>query len=107
MSNSSLIKASIRKNDEFYTRLQDIEKELINYKNKLKDKVIFCNCDDPNWSNFYKYFELKFFDFKLKKIITTHYVKNAGGGYLYAWNILEWKEWINNPKKTLARRWWL
>ena len=44
--------AKNNKNDEFYTQLTDIEKELKNYKEYFKDKVIFCNCDDPYESNF-------------------------------------------------------
>jgi hypothetical protein len=65
------------KNDEFYTRLEDIEKELKYYKNKFKGKVIFCNCDDPESSNFWKFFSTKFEFFELKKLISTHYVKNG------------------------------
>ena len=49
--NANLSKAKNAKNDEFYTRLEDIEKELNEYDPKVfKDKVIFCNCDDPTSS---------------------------------------------------------
>lgn len=74
-SNSNLHKAREVKNDEFYTLLPDIEKELKNYKEYLRDKVIFCNCDDPEWSNFYKYFSLNFKHLGIKKVITTHFEK--------------------------------
>lgn len=48
--NSNLHRAKMKKNDEFYTRLEDIEKELSHYLSYLKDKVIYCNCDDPSFS---------------------------------------------------------
>ena len=52
--NAYLAEAKKNKNDEFYTRFEDIEKELSFYKDKLKDKIIYCNCDNPNESNFWK-----------------------------------------------------
>lgn len=73
-NNTGLTSAKNAKNDEFYTQLPDIEKELIHYKSQLKCKAVFCNCDDPAESNFFFYFVLKFKELKLKKIITTHYV---------------------------------
>lgn len=72
-SNRALHNAKILKNDEFYTQLSDIEKELKHYKDHLKGTVVFCNCDDPDWSNFWKYFHLYFEFLGLKKLITTHY----------------------------------
>lgn len=71
--NSNLNNAKKAKNDEFYTRLVDIENELRHYKEQFEDKVILCNCDDPFESNFFKYFALKFNDLKLKKLICTCY----------------------------------
>lgn len=61
------------KKDEFYTQLTDIEKELGHYKEYFKGKVIFCNCDDPEESNFWHYFSLNFEWLGLKKLIATHY----------------------------------
>ena len=61
------------KNDEFYTQLSDIEKELKYYKKYFEDKVVFCNCDDPYESDFFKYFALNFNELKLKKLICTCY----------------------------------
>jgi hypothetical protein len=61
------------KNDEFYTQLSDIEKELKNYKHSFKDKVVLCNCDDPRVSNFFHYFSYNFEKLGLKKLITTCY----------------------------------
>jgi len=72
-SNANLKTASKAKSDEFYTQLSDIEKELGNYKDHLKNKVIFCNCDDPEESNFWNYFALNFEFLGLKKLVSTHY----------------------------------
>lgn len=71
--NDNLHKAKEAKNDEFYTQIADIEKELKHYKEHFKGKTVFCNCDDPEWSNFWKYFHLNFGLLGLKKLITTHY----------------------------------
>jgi len=71
--NKSLHRANIAKNDEFYTQLTDIEKELRHYKKYFKGKIIFCNCDDPEYSNFWKYFSLNFEFLGLKKLIATHF----------------------------------
>ena len=73
MANKNLHSAKKAKKDEFYTQISDIEKELFHYREHFKDKVIFCNCDDPRESNFFKYFALNFEFFWLKKLITTHY----------------------------------
>ena len=54
--NASLNKANLAKQDEFYTQLTDIEKELRHYRKHFKGKTILCNCDDPFESNFFKYF---------------------------------------------------
>ena len=73
MANANLHKAKTAKNDEFYTQLSDVSKELMHYKEHFKDKVVFCNCDDPSWSAFWKYFHLNFSHLGLKKLISTHY----------------------------------
>lgn len=73
MGNKNLRKARKEKKDEFYTQMTDIEKELKHYKDQLKGKIIFCNCDDPECSNFWKYFELNFHNLGLKKLVATHY----------------------------------
>ncbi|OGJ05185.1 modification methylase [Candidatus Nomurabacteria bacterium RIFOXYC2_FULL_36_19] len=72
-SNKNLKKANTAKSDEFYTQISDIEKELGNYKKHLKNKVIFCNCDDPEESHFWKYFAENFEHLGLKKLVSTHY----------------------------------
>lgn len=72
-SNSNLHKANKAKKDEFYTQLVDIEKELKHYKEQFKGKVVYCNCDDPFESNFFKYFASNFNALGLKKLIATSY----------------------------------
>ena len=71
--NKQLTNARANKNDEFYTQLTDIEKELRYYKKHFKNKVIFCNCDDPRVSQFFHYFSHQFETLGLKKLITTCY----------------------------------
>ena len=71
--NRSLHAAKATKQDEFYTQLSDIEKELRHYTKHLKGKTVLCNCDDPKVSNFFHYFSYKFEKLKLKKLITTCY----------------------------------
>ena len=70
-TNGNLRKAKKEKNDEFYTQLTDIEKELVHYKEHFKDKVVYCNCDDPTYSNFWVYFHLNFEFLGLKKLVAT------------------------------------
>lgn len=71
--NFNLNKARSSEQDEFYTKITDIEKELRHYKRYLGNKTVFCNCDDPQSSNFWKYFELNFNHLGLKKLVSTHY----------------------------------
>lgn len=73
MAHKTLKKAITEKNDEFYTQLSDIEKELRHYKDQLKNKVVYCNADDPFESNFFKYFASNFNLLELKKLIATSY----------------------------------
>lgn len=73
MANKNLTNARKNKKDEFYTMLTDIEKELKHYKSQFKDKIVYCNCDDPEESEFWKFFELNFEEYGLKKLISTHY----------------------------------
>ena len=71
--NRDLIKAKEQKKDEFYTQLTDIEKEMKHYTAHFRGKTIFLNCDDPEYSNFWMYFQLNFYQLGLKKLISTHY----------------------------------
>lgn len=74
--NRSLGVAKVAKEDEFYTQLTDVEKEMRHYRRHFTNKTIFCNCDDPFESNFFKYFVLNFNRLGLKKLIATCYVSS-------------------------------
>lgn len=76
VQHSLLNKAKVNKKDEFYTQLIDIERELQYYSGQFKDKTVFCNCDDPTVSNFYRYFVENFEKLGIKKIICACYRKN-------------------------------
>lgn len=73
MAREDLKGAKSAKQDEFYTQLDDISKELKYYKQHFQGKVVLCNCDDPYESNFFKYFALNFNQLGLKKLIATCY----------------------------------
>lgn len=77
MANSNLTQAKKSKNDEFYTQFHDIQKEIEAYleydENTFRDKVVYCNADDPFESNFFRYFVLNFKRLGLKQLITTSY----------------------------------
>lgn len=72
-SNSNLINAKVADSDEFYTQMSDIEKELNHYLNHFENAVVYCNCDDPACSNFWRFFHLNFNNLGLKKLIATFY----------------------------------
>lgn len=78
--NANLNRAAKAKQDEFYTQLADIEQELKHYKDHFRGKVVYCNCDDPYESNFFKYFASNFNALGLKKLITTSYVGSPISG---------------------------
>lgn len=84
--NKNLNDAKKNKNDEFYTLLPDIEKELQHYKEQFENKIVYCNCDDPTISNFWKYFYDNFKDLKLKKLIATHYNRTDNPVYKWEYN---------------------
>lgn len=73
VANSNLHDAKKNKKDEFYTQLSDIENELQHYKEHFKDKIVYCNCDDPLQSAFFEYFFKNFKWLDLKALITTCY----------------------------------
>lgn len=79
---ATLDSAKYNKKDEFYTLYKDIEKELSLYTNHFKGKIVYCNCDNPKYSNFWKYFYNNFKHLHLKKLIATYYNPN---GNAYAW----------------------
>ena len=76
-TNDTLHKAKSSKSDEFYTLLEDIERELAFYKEQFRGKTIYCNCDNPQKSNFFKYFFDNFKALGLKKLIASAYVQNT------------------------------
>ncbi len=71
--NKNLHSAKANKNDEFYTQISDIERELKHYKSHFENKVVYCNCDDPKISNFFHFFSHQFDILKINKLITTCY----------------------------------
>ena len=82
VKNSNLSKAKKEKNDEFYTKLTDIENELYHYWPHFKGKTIYCNCDDAKASKFFFYFSRQFEHLGLKKLIATSYNENGHGSVL-------------------------
>ena len=72
-TNELLQKAKKSKSDEFYTQLSDIESELQHYKSHFENKVVYCNCDDPQNSNFFNYFASNFKELGIKKLIASCY----------------------------------
>ena len=96
MPREGLTAARQARNDEFYTKLDDIAKELKFYKQYFKDKVVLCNCDDPYESNFFKYFALNFNQLGLKKLIATCYDGSPVSGNEL---LLDFGDTIDDPKK--------
>ncbi len=72
-TNQTLHKARAVKDDEFYTRLEDIENELKHHKRHFNDKIVCCNCDNPKKSAFWKYFHINFARLGLRELISTYY----------------------------------
>lgn len=70
-----------KNNDEFYTRLSDVENELRHYTEHFEGKTVLCNCDDPTWSAFWKYFHMNFSVLGIKKLIGTHYETEKPNSY--------------------------
>lgn len=102
MANKTLKDAKSNKNDEWYTRIEDISEELNNYKKHFKDKVVLCNCDDPEWSNFWIFFHQNFEEFGLKKLISTHYNKDGSSSYVMEYtggNDVDPKDWHQRSLK--------
>jgi hypothetical protein len=107
MPNNNLTEAKRAKNDEFYTQYPDIEKEMNAYldfnPNVFRGKTVLLPCDDPEWSNFTKYFAQNFDLFGLKKLVSTSYAHNSKHYKgTYQRGIPNWKrlfEWrCNSPR---------
>ena len=95
--NANLHRASRAKNDEFYTRLEDIEEELVHYWEHFKGKVVYCNCDDPTESNFFHYFSFKFKELGLKRLIATSYSGGNGNSKIAYCLIYDGEQDGNEP----------
>ena len=78
--------AKVNKADEFYTTYEDIEKECINYSSLFRNKIIYCNCDNPARSEFFHYFASNFFSLGLKKLVCTCYDKNLAPTEISLWD---------------------
>ena len=105
-ANSNLHKAKNAKNDEFYTQYNDIEREMQAYleydPDVFRGKTILLPCDDPEWSNFTKYFAQNFEAFGLKKLISTSYAYiNKGLGPDYQPSLLEASDSKFDQEKTV------
>ena len=101
-NNKNMHKAKVAKDDEFFTLYTDVEKELSLYSQYIKDKVIYCNCDNPYVSNFFRYFANNFKDLGIKKVIATCY--NNGKGAFKAvleHQVEDVEKWLNNGNVTL------
>ena len=105
MTKETLSNARKSKNDEFYTLLTDIEKELMHYKEIFVGKTIYCNCDDPVKSNFVQWFYMRFNILHLKRIIVTAYNSNTcnGGGIIGIPISLQWTRKLLTLAKKLIR----
>src|SRR5690349_8052084 len=108
MANSKLTNAKNAKNDEFYTQYHDIEKEIsayLDFNPKIfKGKTILLPCDDPEWSNFTKFFAQNFQRFSLKKLISTSYAeysKNFKSNYQPS--LFETSDPQYDKKKTIKK----
>ena len=97
--NSTLGAAKAAKNDEFYTQRQDIENELSHYEDHFRGKVVYCNCDDPAESEFWKFFQRNFTAWGLKRLIATHYEPNDQN-FSYMIEMKPGDPWDKEPEKV-------
>lgn len=95
-TNKNLHSAKKQKNDEFYTQIKDIEQELMHYEHHFYEKTIYLNCDDPQSSEFWKFFVQKFKDYHIKKLIATHYESNKPN-FIYEINATDTQRTIITP----------
>jgi len=108
VANANLIAAKAAKVDEYYTVWADIEREMNAYleydQDVFRGKTILLPCDDPEWSNFTKFFALHFTDFGLKKLISTSYAPNSNAGAaFYTPTLFETEQPGYDPEKSLER----
>lgn len=86
MSNSGLLKAKFNKNDEFYTRYDDIGNEVNSHIKYFEGKVVYCNCDNPSYSNFWKFFYNNFSALKLEKLIASYISYDDNPSFIYEYD---------------------
>lgn len=98
--NKGLNNANKAKKDEFYTQLVDIEREMQHYREFFCNKVVFCNCDDPYESNFFKYFALNFNRLRLKKLISVSYASSPIVGKEMNLYEEQGKEWVISKNRA-------
>ena len=96
MKNSNLAAAKRAKNDEFYTCREDIEVELAHYAESFRGKTVYCNCDDPDSSEFWRFFQRNFNAWGLKRLIATHYEPDAAN-YSYMLEMNPGDAWDGTP----------
>lgn len=84
--NRNLIDARIKKDDEYYTQLEDIEKEVTYYKNQLEDKIVYLNCDNPKYSQFWTFFINNFKSWNIKGLVATYY-EPVDGSTVYCYTV--------------------
>lgn len=104
-ANTHLSSAKSAKNDEFYTQWADIQREMNAYREYdpevFRDKAILLPCDDPEWSNFAKFFALHFMDYGIKKLISTSYAPDSNPAVeYYAPTLFETEDPQFDPVKT-------
>lgn len=99
MANDSLHAAKMAKKDEFYTQRQDIENELAHYAEHFRDKVVYCNCDDPAESEFWKFFQRNFTTWGLKRLIATHFETDEQN-YSYMIEMKPGDPWDKEPEQV-------
>lgn len=102
MGNINLVAAKRAKNDEFYTRREDIENELMHYRDHFTGKTVYCNCDDPVTSEFWKFFQRNFSAWGLKRLIATHYEPDAVN-YSYMIEMNPGDAWDGTPVRKLIQ----
>ena len=97
-TNTNLRKAAKVKNDEFYTRYEDIENEVMKYRKQFKDKIVYLPCDDPaeKKSEFWSFFVNNFDAFGLKKLIATHFDENGRAYKIWIDSDLNNDGWIDD-----------
>lgn len=104
LSKESLVVSKLGKNDEFYTQINDIENEVKKHKRHFKNKVIYCNCDDPRESKFYQHFMKKFDVYGLKRLIATCYKSNNSDLFSTHSSELSFARTFDGERERAARR---